>query len=361
MTLEKIRKDAEDRFENLELPDSIRTPGRTWTLYPVMKDLEVSQSVEPDLSVEGEAEVFTGDEALEEAAGSFMDAVKRGENRLTMLHFANVNSLVFVRAKGKAEVDVVYDEDSPVFAHLVVEADMNAEVDVTESFRGSSEVQTSFNEFYLGSNSTLNYGVIESMDAELSYSRRKALVGRDAEMNWLNCVFDSDLNRTKIETVLKGDNSETENIGIWYPVEDQHFDIAMHVYHRGENTRCDMDSRAVVDDRARSVYEGLQQVEEEAENTSSFQDEEVLLLSDEAEDDASPKLMIENPEVEASHAASTGGLPEKELHYLKSRGLSEEEARKLIVKGYFEPVMQKIQLPELKKTVREEVEKKLSR
>jgi len=69
-----------------------------------------------------------------------------------------------------------------------------------------------------------------------------------------------------------------------------------------------MDSRAVVDDRSRSVYEGLQKVGEGAEDTKSFQDEKALMLSDNAEADASPKLMIENPDVEASHAASAGNV-----------------------------------------------------
>jgi len=83
------------------------------------------------------------------------------------------------------------------------------------------------------------------------------------------------------------------------------------------------------------------------------------MLSDKAEVDASPKLMINDPNVEASHAASAGNLPEKELHYLESRGLSENQARRLIVKGYFEPVMEEISLPELKESIREEVKRKL--
>ncbi|EHK00738.1 SufBD protein, partial [Candidatus Haloredivivus sp. G17] len=71
-----------------------------------------------------------------------------------------------------------------------------------------------------------------------------------------------------------------------------------------------MDSRAVIEDQSRSLYEGLQQVEESAVDTKSFQDQESLLLSDNAESDASPKLMIENPNVEASHAAATGNIQE---------------------------------------------------
>ena len=85
------------------------------------------------------------------------------------------------------------------------------------------------------------------------------------------------------------------------------------------------------------------------------------MLSDKAEADASPKLMIEHPDVEASHAASAGNVPKDELHYMESRGIPENAAQKLVVKGFFEPVMEQIELPDLKDKIREEVQKKLDR
>lgn len=120
-----------------------------------------------------------------------------------------------------------------------------------------------------------------------------------------------------------------------------------------------MNSRAVIEDKARSLYEGLQKVEQTAESTQSFQDQESLLLSNNAEVDASPKLMIENPDVEASHAAA-GNIREDKLHYLESRGLSKDIAERFVVKGYFEPVMEQITLPNLKQKIRAEVKKKLA-
>jgi len=355
-----LKQKAEGLVDSLEMPESIRTPGRTWTKYP---DLEIEdvEKVEPEIEAEGDVEVLTGSEAVEEAGEKLMDAIKVEEDKLTAIHAANMNSVIYVRAKGKGSVEISYDEDSPVFAHLVVETDTSAELDLTESFSGSPEIRTSFNEFYLGKNSTLRYGAIEASEGELNYSRRKAVLGRDARVEWLNGIFEGELSRTQIETVLKGDNSSVEKTGVWYPTEEEHFDISLQVKHIGDGTKCDMDSRAVVDDSSRSVYEGLQKVGDPADSTKSFQDETVLMLSDEAEVDASPKLMIENPDVEASHAASAGKIDEKKQHYMESRGLTEEKARKLVVKGFFEPVMEEIELPELKERVREQVQKKLRR
>lgn len=350
-----------DTIKSLRMPESIRTPGRTWTRYPDIEfeDLENSGEIDPEIKVEGEAEVFKGSEAAKEVGDKLFDAIKTEEDKLNAIHARYLNSLVFIRVDEEAEISILYEEDSPVFSHLVVETDTNAEANITEEFRGDPEIQTSFNEFYLGDNSTIEYGAVESIESGLSYSRRKAVTGRDSKINWLNSQFGGDLNRTKIETILKGDNSSTEKTGVWYPVDDQHIDISLQVRHVGDNTKCDMDSRAVIDDKARSVYEGLQKVGNNAEDTQSFQDEKALMLSDKAEADASPKLMIENPDVEASHAASAGNVPNDELHYMESRGISGESAQKLVVKGFFEPVMEQIELPELKQKIRDEVQKKL--
>lgn len=357
------RQNALELIPELEMPESIRTPGRTWTRYPEIKDeqLEGLNQIEPEIKTEGEVKVFTGEEAIQKAGEKLFNAIKTEEDKINAIHTAFMNSIVYLKVEGKAEISILYEEDSPVFSHLVVETDKNAEANITEEFQGNPEIQTSFNEFYLGNNSTIEYGAIESIKTGFSYSRRKAVTGRDSKINWLNSQFGGDLNRTKIETVLKGDNSSTEKTGVWYTVDDQHIDISLHVRHVGDNTKCDMDSRAVVDDKSRSVYEGLQKVGNNAEDTQSFQDEKALMLSDKAEADASPKLMIENPDVEASHAASTGNIPKDELHYMESRGISGEAAQKLVVKGFFEPVMGQIELPELKHKIRQEVQKKLER
>ncbi len=356
MKLETVRQKASEKIEELDNPESIRTPGRTWTRYPEVSPEE--SEVEPEIKTEGEVEVLTGDEAVEEAGDKLFDAVKFDEDKLTAVHAANLNSVIYIRPEGEASAKINYEDRADTFAHVVVDAEKNSELDLTEEFRNEG-LLTSVNEIYVGENATVNYGAVEASDSELTYSRRKAVVGDYGTVNWLNSQFTGDLKRTKIETVLRGDNSETEKLAVWYPTGEQHNDISMHAFHYGENTRCQMDSRAVVDDKARSVYEGLQHVGDRADETQSFQDESVLMLSDKCEVDASPKLMINDPNVEASHAASAGNLPEKELHYLKSRGLTEDQARRLIVKGYFEPVMEEISLPGLKDSIREEVKRKL--
>lgn len=359
MDIETIKKEAANKLGNLDNPESIRTPGRTWTRYPedLEDNLENLKDIEPEIQAEGDVEVYHGEEALEKAGEKAFDLIKAGENKVNAIHAANFNSLIYAKLSGKSELHIKYEEDSPVLSHVIVDVEKNADAVITEETQ-SKEFNTSFTEIYVGENSTVNYGAIETPEG-FSYSRRKSLNKKYGTINWLNSMFEGELNRTKIETILEGDNSETEMTGVWYPTEKQHHDISLHVRHIGDNTKCDMDSRSVVDHEARSLYEGLQKVETSAVDTSSFQDQETLMLSDKAESDASPKLMIEDPNVEASHAAAAGTVEKDKQHYLESRGLNEEKSERLVVKGFFEPVMREIKVPHVKDRIREEVQKKL--
>lgn len=353
------KEKAEENIRELELPESIRTPGRTWTRYP--RDLEEkvteTREIEQEIKTEGDVTVYTGEKAFERAGDKLFNLIKSEENKINAIHAAKYNSLVYAEVSGKSELHVKYSEESPVLSHLLVDVKDNADVTITEETE-SQIFNTSFTEIYVGENASVNYGAVENPEG-FSYSRRKAIVQKYGSINWLNGMFKGELNRTKIATVLKEDNSETEKTGVWYPTGEQHHDISLEVYHIGDNTTCDMDSRSVVDDRARSLYEGLQQVQTSAVDTQSFQDQETLMLSDDAESDASPKLMIENPNVEASHAAAAGTVEKDKQHYLESRGLTKEKAERLVVKGFFEPVMQEIEVPEVKEKIRKEVQRKL--
>jgi Fe-S cluster assembly protein SufD len=358
MNLKQLKEDSRGKVDSLEMPESIRTPGRTWTRYPEeIVNLEDTGDVKPEIEAEGDVEFFTGEEAFEKAGDKIFDQIKADENKLTALHAANLNSIIYARVSGQAELHVNYQRDGPVLSHLVVDVEENAETIITEETT-SKKFNSSFTEIYVGENASVEYGAVET-PGNFSYSRRKAITKKYGKINWLNGIFTGELNRTKIETVLKGDSSETEMTGVWYPTGEQHHDISLHVRHIGDNTKCDMDSRSVVDHKARSLYEGLQKVEEKAVDTSSFQDQETLMLSDKAESDASPKLMIEDPNVEASHAAAAGTVEKDKQHYLESRGLDNEQAERLVVKGFFEPVMREIKVPRVKDRIREQVQRKL--
>jgi ABC-type transport system involved in Fe-S cluster assembly, permease component len=324
--------------QEVDMPESVKTPGRTWTEYP---ETEVEDAVNiPEIETEGEVQVLTGSDAIEAAENRFFDAVRPGENRLTALHAQLLDSPILVKCSGTGRVRLVHDTDSSVCSHVLVETETSTELDLEQVFRGSKRFQSSILEVYPAKNSTITHRCLDVSESELSYTARKAISRRDSEVRWHDACFGPELSRRRTETALKGDGSSVEKEFLWYPSGDQHFDIELRARHIGHGTTCSMDSQAVVDDQARSVYKGVQKVEETAEDTSSFQDEDVLTLSGDTEVDASPKLIIENPDVEASHAASAGGVDTDVMHYMRSRGVKRETARRLVVSGFYEPLLE---------------------
>ncbi|MFY4816268.1 SufD family Fe-S cluster assembly protein, partial [Haloarcula sp. AONF1] len=156
-----------------------------------------------------------------------------------------------------------------------------------------------------------------------------------------------------------GDGSESQIVGTFFGTDDQHFDINARVWHQAEQTTADLVTRGVLDDVARSVYEGVQDVGEDAWNTSSYQRENTLMLSDDAEADASPKLIIHNHDTEASHSATVGQVDAEDLFYLESRSIDSRTARNMLVEGFFVPVLEEIAVDEFRDDVEELVLERL--
>ncbi len=158
----------------------------------------------------------------------------------------------------------------------------------------------------------------------------------------------SRLTRSDVETSLAGEASESKIVGAFFGHEDQHLDVNARVWHENENTTADLVTRGVLDDVARSVYEGVQDVGEDAWNTNSYQRENTLMLSDESEADASPKLIINNHDTEASHSATVGQVDERDLFYMTSRGVPRRTARNMLVEGFFVPVLEEMDVEGLR-------------
>ena len=101
------------------------------------------------------------------------------------------------------------------------------------------------------------------------------------------------------------------------------------------------------------MYEGVQDVGREAWDTSSYQRENTLMLSDESEADASPKLIINNHDTEASHSATVGQIDREDLLYMMTRGIGEQRAKDMLVEGFFVPVLEEIAVDELRDDLEE--------
>ncbi|MFB6160919.1 MAG: Fe-S cluster assembly protein SufD [Haloferacaceae archaeon] len=365
------RLDALDALEDLDLPDVIETPGRRWTN---LEDLDFEALVDP-LDQRDETERVT-DEGVEvlpftEAVESHPDLLEERfgatvdpeTNYLTALSAAlfTTGTFVYVPAGVDAE-DVTIRADMhsrSLFSHTLVVTEESASVTILERVRTGDEVAgdryfSNLVEVDAGENSYVQYGSLQTLDEDTyHYTLKRGDAGTYATVNWIEGNLGSRLTRSDVETELTGDASETGIVGAFFGHGDQHFDLNARVWHHGEHTTADLVTRGVLDDEARSVYEGVQDVGRDAWDTNSYQRENTLMLSDESEADASPKLIINNHDTEASHSATVGQVDREDLFYLTSRAIGQRDARNMLVEGFFVPVLEEIEVAEFREDLRE--------
>jgi Fe-S cluster assembly protein SufD len=368
----ETRLEALDALSELDMPEVIRTPGRDWTnldsldyesFVDPLSAAEEKERVEPEgvsvLSLSDALDEY--EDLVKEYFGSVIDPQ---ENYLTALSAALFTSgtLVYVPEGVDAEDVTIRTtmQSQSLFNYTLVVTEKSSSVTILE--RQESEdldgerYYSGLVEIVAGENSHVQYGSLQDVDEETyTYTLKRGTATDHATVNWIEGNIGSRLTKSSVETTLDGEGSETKTVGAFFGHDDQHFDVAARVWHKNEHTTADLVTRGVLDDEARSVYEGVQDVGREAWDTSSYQRENTLMLSDRSEADASPKLIINNHDTEASHSATVGQVDEEDLFYMTSRGVPDSLAKNMLVEGFFVPVLDEVEVEEL----REDLEAKI--
>jgi len=375
----ETRLDALAALDTAELPDVIQTPGRRWTDLEAL-DFEalvdpLNQSDATDRAAGDDRVValpFTeafdeyGD-VLEAQFGSVLDPE---HNYLTALSVALFTTGTFVYVPAGVDVEDVTIRaemnSRSLFSQTLVVAEESSSVTILEAIEpGDDSVDgdryfSNLVEVAAGENANVQFGSLQDLDRDTyTYSLKRGVTDTYATIDWIESNFGSKLTRSDVETELRGEGSESQIVGTFFGTDDQHFDVNARVWHKAEQTTADLVTRGVLDDVARSVYEGVQDVGDDAWNTSSYQRENTLMLSDDAEADASPKLIIHNHDTEASHSATVGQVDAEDLFYLESRTIDSRTARNMLVEGFFVPVLEEIAVDEFRDDVRELVFERL--
>ena len=374
----ETRLDALAALDDIDFPDVIQTPGRKWTN---LEDLDYDSLVDPLEAAEekdqigpDDIEVLPFTEALEshgdlieERFGSIVDPET---NYLTALSTAlfTTGTVVYVPEGVDAEDVTIRTtmNSRSLFNYTLVVAEESSSVTILERQETGDSVEgnryySGITEVFAEENSYVQFGNLQDLDeSTYVYSLREAEVDTYATANWIECNVGSHLSKASVESHLEGDSSGSKIVGAFYGHNDQHFDVDARVWHVAEHTTADLVTRGVIDDTARSVYEGVQHVGKDAWDTSSYQRENTLMLSDESEADASPKLIINNHDTEASHSATVGQVSETDMFYMTSRCLDERTARNMLVEGFYVPVFEEIEVEELREDLKSRIQERLN-
>ncbi|MFB6297812.1 MAG: Fe-S cluster assembly protein SufD [Salinirussus sp.] len=373
----QTRLDALAALDDLDMPDVIRTPGRDWTNLTAL-DYETivdpaAQAEEKEWVEADGAEVLPIHEALTEHGDlveqQFGSVVDPQRNYLTALSTALFTTGTVIHVPGSVDAEDVKIRtrmnSRSLFNYTLVVAEDNASATILErqSTGGAVDGERYYSgvvEVTAGENATVQYGTLQNLSEETyNFQVKRGHTDRYGTVNWIEANMGSRLTKTAVETRLLGDSSESKIVGAFFGHEDQHFDLSSRVWHENEHTTADLITRGALDDAARSVYEGVQNVGREAWDTNSYQRENTLMLSDESEADASPKLIINNHDTEASHSATVGQVDAEDLFYMTSRSISPRQARNMLVEGFFVPVMEEMEVDELREDLDDLVAKRL--
>jgi Fe-S cluster assembly protein SufD len=175
-----------------------------------------------------------------------------------------------------------------------------------------------------------------------NFAHKRALIERDATMNWLVGTFGAQLSKSVIGSILKGAGGNTEMLGLCFGDSNQVIDQNTLQIHQAPHTKSDLLFKTALKEKSRSIYKGTIKVVHDAQKTDAYQANRNLVLGRQARADSIPSLEIEANDVRCTHGATVGTVDTEQLFYLMSRGLSRDESVKIIVDGFFEPVLRRI-------------------
>jgi Fe-S cluster assembly protein SufD len=207
----------------------------------------------------------------------------------------------------------------------------------------------------------VQYVALQRMGKGAFYmSAQRTLAQRDCTLDTLNVSMGGSVTRVDLNARLLGTGSNSDMLGLYFGDSDQHFDHNTSQDHVSAHANSDLLYKGALDDESRSVFRGIIRVSPGAQQTDAYQTNRNLLLSDTAHADSLPNLEIEADDVKCSHGATVGQLDKESLFYLMSRGLSREQAERLVVMGFLGEVLSRLPLSGVSEKVTRVIEKKLA-
>ncbi|MEU5758002.1 Fe-S cluster assembly protein SufD [Nocardia sp. NPDC047648] len=259
-------------------------------------------------------------------------------------------------------------EGKTAYGHLQIRLDAFAKVTVVIDQRGSGTYAENV-EFVLGDSAKLTVVAVQDWaDDAVHATAHHAEIGRDATLRHISVTLGGDLVRLTGNVRYDGPGGDAELLGLYFADAGQHFEQRLLVDHAVPNCKSNVlykgalqgDPNSPKGD-ARTVWVGDVLIRAAAEGTDTFEVNRNLVLTDGARADSVPNLEIETGEiVGAGHASATGRFDDEQLFYLRARGIPEDAARRLVVRGFFHEIIQKIAVPEIRDRLEAAIEAELA-
>ncbi|MFF2655110.1 Fe-S cluster assembly protein SufD [Streptomyces sp. NPDC058045] len=255
----------------------------------------------------------------------------------------------------------LHGEGGVTYGHTVFELGAFAEATVVIDHTGDT-VRAANVEYVLGDGAKLTVVTVHDWDdTAVHASQQSALVGRDAGFRHIVVTFGGDLVRIHPRVRYSGTGGEAELIGLYFTDRGQHHEHRLLVDHNTPHCKSNVVYKgALQGEDAHAVWIGDVLIQAAAEGTDTYEMNRNLVLTDGARVDSVPNLEIETGEiVGAGHASATGRFDDEQLFYLMARGIPEQDARRLVVRGFFAELVQQIGVPDIEERLLAKIEEEL--
>lgn len=350
-----VPEDIKNTFDKLGIPDaekkSLGGVGAQYdseVVYHSMKEDLLKQGV---IYTDMETAVKEYPEIVKEY---FMKCVPISEHKFVALHAAVWSGGSFVYVPKEVKVDIplqsyfrLNSPESGQFEHTLIIVDEGASLHFIEGCSAPKYNKVNLHagcvELYVKDNAYLRYSTIENWSKNMmNLNTKKAIVGKNAQIDWVTGSFGSKISMLYPMSVLNGEGAKTEYTGITFAGKGQNLDTGFKVIHNAPNTSSVVNSKSLSKNGGACTYRALVRIMENATNSKCSVSCESLMLDDNSRSDTIPVNDIRNDEIEFSHEAKIGKISDKAIFYLMSRGLSEDDARAMIVRGFAYPVSKEL-------------------
>lgn len=305
----------------------------------------------------------------------FMNScVPINDHKFVMLHAAVWSGGTFIYVPPGVIVDIplqayfrMNQEAGGQFEHTLIIADKGATIHYIE---GCSAPKFDKNALHAGcvelhvlENAYIKYSSIENWSKNtFNLNTKRAIVHKNGKVDWVNGNMGSGRTMLYPCSVLIGEGASSENLGIAFAGKDQDQDTGSKVIHIGKNTSSTIQAKSISKDGGISSYRGLVKISKYATNSSVSVECDALMIDDYSKSNTYPLMEVENQDSQIAHEATVGKINDEEIFYLMSRGLTEQQAKQMIVSGFVNPVIKQLPLEyavELNKLIELEMEDSL--
>jgi Fe-S cluster assembly protein SufD len=301
--------------------------------------------------------------------GGYGDTI--GDLKFAALHGAFFSGGTFLYVPRGVMMDVPLQSltyfnspDLAMFTHTLVVVEEGAAVTLIENYaskeNGARRFSSGAVELILKPGAQLQYFHLQDFARDVwHFTSQTALLERDASLTWLNGTLGSQSTKAFLDCKFLGAGANAKLLGFFFGDGKQHFDQHTFQNHIVGHTESDLLYKGALKDMAYSAFRGLIRVNPAAQRSDAYQANRNILLSPKAHADSIPELEIEANDVRCTHGATVGPIDPEQIFYLQTRGIPKVEAEKVIVEGFFDPLMQKIPLESIRDELAQAIQSKI--